>query len=247
MNFEKALGLDKSTSESKDPVFILAKKLHKKISSKRKSTKALSVTKFTREIRSLVRKNGEQEVEAVIDWFIENYGQEGVPDIFSAEGFNTFYDTLYKKSQSNSKPTEISELSAKIANWAKKSYAWPAGTDRELPIFVQRSHDSYIAFRAEWKILGEKLVDHTGPLLPLEDQRFRLHRYLTTRLSAPRAFTEYWVEYIGGRLQEWEGWNGSLLQHVWHLNHDWFKKEMYGWVFEYCNDSSKLDDLLSLL
>jgi len=237
MNFEEALYGKDAKKDKKD---ISTSKLCSQLSKILKIKKASS---WNQVIKDLIETFSEKDVIKVIEWLEKNYGKSYTRRISAIGGFRCFFDEIFKKMENDSGNTVISELSLKIAKTAQREYAWPAGTDRELPLVIQRSFDNYAAFRLKWNNLGVILGNNYG----VNDRRFRLHNHITSRLSLPRAFIEYWIEFIGEKLSNWEGWNGSLTQYIWHPNHDLFLAEARTWTFDYCNSSERLDELWQLL
>jgi hypothetical protein len=204
-----------------------------------KIIKIKKASNWNKHIKDLISDFGEEDVIKVMEWFSKAYQKTYHRKIFSAGGFRAFFPDLLKSMENDPGQIEFTELTLKIAKAAQKQFNWPAGTDRELPLVIQKSYDNYVSFMKRFKELGKQLEDDSDS----RDRLFRLHRYIGTRLSAPRAFTEYWIEYIGEKLQNWEGWNGSLTQYIWTPNHELFLAEARTWVFDYCNSSKPFDDL----
>lgn len=246
--------------EHKDPdrqptELLMAVKLANAIKAKKLNRYQIRLELWAVEFKRLLAKRDRSEVWKVLDWYIDNLGQEYVPDAFSAESFRKKYERIEVSMCSDPDAVEVSKEGESILNLLKQTW-WPKGADIELPVVVQKSFGNYSKFLDSLKKL-KAFVNERQAKCPDEEDKMavkyrRLHLFLnhlftTGKVQNPIPFVTNWFLMINNSVVSWPAWEGGLGRYIWKATSPRFQQIARNWSAEWARDSRLWDMVEEML
>jgi len=189
-----------------------------------------------------------KEIRSTLNWYIEHFNQDYIPQAYSASGFRSKYASIHR-AMLRDKPVKVkvSPHTQEICE-SLKVLNWPKGTQVELLEVVQLSLDRYTDFiqkrekasdeiaRGERKVVGGSLRQFVG-----------FHTHLQYILNSPKVFVLAWMRQVNDKLESWESWEGSLKSMAFNPTSKQFHRLGRSWAQDYCQDPGRWDFYLECL
>lgn len=182
-------------------------------------------------------------IDLILDWYVNHFGEEFVPQVYSAKAFRDKFLAL------ENAMGRCVEVVGELSDDAKRIVAslnrkgWPKGSKEQLPAVVQSSLAEYVKFKDK---LRDVVNDRTKVPIPQPIKRFA-HNLLSARLGTAVTFIENWMLAVHKQISEWTAWSGQLKQFRFCPESKRFAQMGREWSTRYTGSGRQWDLLINLL
>ncbi len=210
----------------------LAQRLYRKLRENRKVLLGSNVLGFKKKITALSKKVGVEEVEQAVNWYIEHFDEEFVPQIYSANALVSKFDALVRLMDQRDDPKdETIELRNKLqAETLDIEYSYPVEIAALLPLLVQRTRERWLAWRLD------------------SEERREMEFLNNIRFKHSPTFVQDWMVFLFWRYGRMEHYFGSVMGLAFKPSSEAFKKHFWQkWSLEWSGYANTFDTLLENL
>jgi hypothetical protein len=204
----------------------------------RKPAKESDRKTWIRAFEMLRKAKGEETVEAVLHWYLDNLmtpGWEFLPQAYTAVHFRQKFDKIQWNMEGDlsvgPQPTERDKAHAELLAIHN---VFPVELEAILPYLVCRT-------RASWGAFCERMEAYRGSA---RETGFLAH---VLQARSP-SFVEDWLRFLSSRYGWLSGYGGNVLQLAFRPKSSLFGESVWRlWSREWCGDLNAFDELLEEL
>lgn len=242
--------------EPNDPALLspegrFATALHSALIKHRRISATASKNMWYRDFGILIDRHGEQEVENLLQWFIQNIDASFTPRPRSAKGFREQYDKIKQCMLRNGGTVELSNDGEVVIERIKRKF-WPAGTEKQLAATVESSLQNYKSFYNRLVEVRDKLCKDKTELSGHEKfeakRKYKLARHLVASyFGDPVHFVSLWFLRVNEYINRLDKFNGSLAAFVFKADNQIFMQDCHTWCRKYCHRETGWHEILELM
>lgn len=231
---------DKYHPAQKD--FDAARRLHEAIVSRTNVRRRWSEVKWAKEFARLRNEVGDSRLDPALDWYCNNIKKAYTPEIYCGKTFRDKLPRIEAAMLRDAKRNPfVYQVVTPEANKAARRLAvlgWPAGTDTQLPAFVQHTAESMLEFR-------RKLISYTNTVGVFGD-KLSVALYAADKLAGGVVYdrAEDWGRETHRRVSRWPNFPGTLAVCVWSPDGKEFTGEARGWASRKCGKPGVWDQIM---